>query len=130
MTGEIPSNPVQPLVIDDQGVKRFKANAIVTYLLDSHPSETMNTIALGGYTADDRRQFAQLIGYSHNGYGELSYANDCTYEVADEGVFTPLEEAQRRIDFLENELHNLREALAEPMARLFGKHPDELKDFE
>ncbi len=77
---------------------------------------------------DDQRQFAQLIGYSHSGYGGLDYADDATYEIAKEGEDTPMEQAQRRIDFLENELHNLREALAEPMARLFGKHPDDLKE--
>lgn len=31
---------------------------------------------------DDRQHFAQLIGYSHSGYGSLSYATDRVYEAA------------------------------------------------
>jgi len=36
----------------------------------------MSKIAVMDFTADDRRQFAQLIGYSLRGYSELSYVDD------------------------------------------------------
>jgi hypothetical protein len=56
-------------------VLRFKANAIVRFLLDAGPYD-MNTLAMMPFTDEDRRQFAQLIGYSVSGYGDLSYAED------------------------------------------------------
>jgi hypothetical protein len=35
----------------------------------------MNTLALMPFDDDDRRQFAQLIGYSVDGYLDLPYAD-------------------------------------------------------
>jgi hypothetical protein len=68
-------HPTQPSEKDEQGVLRFKANAIVRFLLDAGPYD-MNTLAMMPFTDEDRRQFAQLIGYSVSGYGDLSYAED------------------------------------------------------
>ena len=70
-------HPTQPVVKVD-GVHRFKVNAIVRDLLDfaSPRGMSLNEIAMHKYSAEDRRQFAQLIGYSVSGYGELSYVND------------------------------------------------------
>ena len=34
------------------------------------------------FTAEDREQFAQLIGYSMSDFGELSYVTDRTYMAA------------------------------------------------
>ena len=64
-------NPIQPLAKDERGVLRFKANAIVRHLLDTHPDCDLNRLACMDFTDDDRQQFAQLIGYSLSGYGEL-----------------------------------------------------------
>ncbi len=36
-----------------------------------------------GFSDEDREQFAQLIGYSLNGFGELSYVSEETYEAAE-----------------------------------------------
>jgi len=72
-------NPIQPLLKDEQGPVRFKANAIVRHLLDTHQSSDMNTLARMYFTDDDRQQFAQLLGYSLRGYGELSYVSDDSY---------------------------------------------------
>jgi hypothetical protein len=66
-------HPAQPIVVASDGVVRFKCNPIVRWLLDAGPFD-MNTIALKPeFTVEDRRQFAQLIGYSVSGYGDLSY---------------------------------------------------------
>jgi len=71
-----PPHPMQPLVWDDN-VIRFKRNKIVEYLLD-HGGIDLNKIQLlaseGLFSKADQRQFAQLIGYSVSGYGDLSYA--------------------------------------------------------
>ena len=75
-------HPIQPLHFDSSGVLRFQGNAIVRFLLDAGPFD-MNQLALMPLSAADREQFAQLIGYSLSGFGELSYVTDGTYERAE-----------------------------------------------
>jgi hypothetical protein len=76
-----PKNPLQPLVRDENGTVRFKANKIVRMLLDTG-SLDLNDLAHMDFNVDDREQFAQLIGYSLSGFAELSYGTDKTYEAA------------------------------------------------
>lgn len=66
---------IQPIVVVD-GVTRFQQNDIVRHLLDTHPTVDLNKIAIMEFADEDRRQFAQLIGYSIAGYGELDYVRD------------------------------------------------------
>ena len=124
-------HPIQPLIHDDQGVLRFKANAIVRHLLDSHPSCGMNRLACMRFTNEDRQQFAQLIGYSLSGYSELaSYVDDEAYATAAH-MADDLDERDARIAALEQKLSELRAAvnmMREPMERLLEVHPDDLKD--
>lgn len=124
-------HPMQPLEHDAKGVLRFKANAIVQHLLDTHPSCDMNTIAQMDFSAEDRQQFAQLIGYSLSGYGELGgYVDDIAYSTAAH-MADGLDERDARIAALEQKLAELRaarDALREPMARLLEMHPDDLQD--
>ncbi len=75
-------HPLQPLERDKQGVIRFKQNAIVRYLLDAGPFD-LNDLALMPFTNDDREQFAQLIGYSVSGFGDLDYVRRDVVEEAD-----------------------------------------------
>ena len=74
-------HPIQPMVIDSNGVVRFKENEIVRYLLDAHDTD-MNKLAIMSFSREDREQFAQLIGYSFSGFSELSYVRDITYDKA------------------------------------------------
>ena len=67
-------HPIQPLEKDDSGVMRFKKNKIVDFLLDGGGFD-LNMIATMGFSSEDREQFAQLIGYSLSGFGELGYVN-------------------------------------------------------
>ena len=126
-------NPIQPLAKDDQGVMRFKANRIVRDMLDfAQPRGLgLNQIALRDYSADDRQQFAQLIGYSLSGYGALqSYVSDEAYYTAAH-MAAGLDERDARIAALEQKLAELRAAadmLREPVARLLEMHPDDLKE--
>lgn len=78
-----PKHPMQPIVVDENGTKRFKANAIVRYLVN-HGSINLNDIAALEFSQEDREQLAQLIGYSIGGFGELSYVSDETYEISEE----------------------------------------------
>jgi hypothetical protein len=82
------NNPMQPLCIDDNGVMRFKENKLVKYLLDANGVIGMNELGVfaihAGVSRTDQEQFAQLIGYSLSGFGELSYVRDKTYAKAEE----------------------------------------------
>lgn len=122
-------NPIQPLAEDAKGVLRFKENAIVNHLYEwaQTRGHGLNELACMDFSNDDRQQFAQLIGYSLSGYSELqSYVDDDAYNAAAAMAEQGLTEDKARIVALEAELFVLREALREPMARLFGVHPDDL----
>jgi hypothetical protein len=80
---EVLAHPIQPLEIDERGTLRFKKNAIVRHLLD-HGGIDMNDLAVMDFSPDDREQFAQLIGYSHDGAGTLSYFTDKVWYAAQE----------------------------------------------
>ena len=87
-------HPMQPIAPDKHGTYRFKENAIVRYLLDNGGYD-MNQLAMMPFDKDDRMQFAQLIGYSVGGYGDLSYASTKSVAKADEIVATMLAEKKR-----------------------------------
>lgn len=74
-------HPVQPLITGKDGVTRFKANAIVQFLLDAGPFDP-NQLALMNFSDEDREQFAQLTGYSLSGFASLRYVSNRTYETA------------------------------------------------
>jgi hypothetical protein len=118
-------HPIQPLIKDHEGVTRFKKNEIVDYLLDNSII-TLNDLATMEFSNEDRQQFAQLIGYSLNGYGELHYVDDDAYGAAEKMAEEEPSEDKARITYLEGELAALRATLRGPMARLFGIHPDDL----
>jgi hypothetical protein len=83
--------PIQPLyVCPIDGRLRFQPNVLVQHLLD-HGGIDMNALARVDAPRSDREQFAQLIGYSHYGFGTLSYATDRVYDTA-------LERYERRIN--------------------------------
>lgn len=66
--------PWQPIV-KQNGVYRWKANAICKWLVDKGLAN-LNELACQDFTAADRAQFAQLIGYSISGWGDLSYVRN------------------------------------------------------
>ena len=68
-------HPQQQIRYDSQGVKRFRVNRIVQYVLDRSNID-MNRLSELPFDRADRIQFAQLLGYSVNGYRSLPYATD------------------------------------------------------
>jgi hypothetical protein len=130
-----PCHPIQPVITDQHGTYRFRANAVVTYLLDwaSKRGCNLNDLARVRFNEDDTQQFAQLIGYSLSGYGELSYASDEVYESALLMVDGTLSEDKARIDCLEQELSVYKKELAVlqdlfkgPVARLYEVEHEDL----
>lgn len=78
--------PIQPLYRDEDGIVRFQDNSIVRFLLDwsRQRGMGMNELAKLHFPAQDWQQFAQLIGYSVSGFGDLSYAENDTIAAAEE----------------------------------------------
>lgn len=69
--------PLQPLEWVN-GVIRFKKNRIVDFLLDEY-KPGLNRLAEQGFSNEEFEQFAQLIGYSVDGFGTLSYVRNPTW---------------------------------------------------
>lgn len=67
-----PKHPLQPLEKDPYGVVRFKINTIVRHLCTVYG---MNELARLEFPREDWEQFAQLLGYSVSGWGDLSYVS-------------------------------------------------------
>ena len=78
--------PMQPIEIDEDGIARFVANRIVRWLLDAGPFDLNQIALLPGITREEHEQFAQLIGYSLSGFGDLNYVSDEAYKLADDRV--------------------------------------------
>ena len=74
-------HPMQPMYVDEQKVLRFKRNKIIDWLFNTGKLD-LNTIGATDFPKEDRQQLAQLLGYSLNGYGELSYVTDKAYDRA------------------------------------------------
>lgn len=77
---------MQDIVLDEYGTPRFRENRIVKYLLTYGPFD-MNDFGemFGGDEEyrEDEEQFAQLIGYSVSGFGDLPYASEDIVNEAD-----------------------------------------------
>ncbi len=101
---------MQPIEKDRHGVLRFKRNEIVKRLLEfgERHGHDMNHIALGDFTDEDRRQFAQLVGYSVSGYASLPYVRP---EDADQAALVAkggMDPKDARIKALEEQLAEYR----------------------
>ncbi len=127
----ITKNPIQPLVQDAHGTLRFKENAIVRHLLDWAQPRGMglNELSCLDFSDDDHQQFAQLIGYSLGGYGDLNVVDDEAYAVA-ANMSDGLDERDARIAAMGKKLADMSaavDAMCKPMAILLEMHPDDLK---
>lgn len=80
-------HPMQPIALDQHGVARFRANAILQHLFETKALD-LNALSVMDFSAEDRMQVAQLLGYSVSGFGDLSYATGEVVEAADAIVET------------------------------------------
>jgi hypothetical protein len=108
---------MQPLVKDEHGTIRFKENAIVQYLLKQGPFD-MNHLACQRFSAEDREQFAQLIGYSLGGFGELGYVSEEAYNSAEKMYDQGVPELEARNAVLRTELETIRAGVRAPIEQL------------
>lgn len=113
--------PIQPIVDS-----RFVENKIVSYLLDNG-GICLNKLAVLDFSDEDRAQFAQLIGYSLSGYGDLSYVSDEAYDSAEIMMNNPdYTESQAQIEVLKSHLTEAREGVKLAATALFRIHEDDL----
>ena len=120
-------HPIQP-IYEDHGILRFKPNMIVRHLLDNGGID-MNDIARLSYFSDeDRAQFAQLIGYSLSGFGDLNYVSDTLYETAEKMQEKGLSDVEARNQVLTEKLKEARDITRQLAAKLFRIHPDDLEE--
>jgi hypothetical protein len=112
-------------VLDEHGTLRFKENKIVRHLLDAGPFD-MNDLARLDFPREDREQFAQLIGYSLDGFCELPYVSDEVFDAADHMHKHGKPEDAARAAVLRQRLQSAQELMREGVAQLYGMHPDDL----
>ena len=103
-------HPIQPLEKDQYGVLRFKRNKIVCHLLEKGGID-LDKIARLDFSNEDREQFAQLIGYSLNGFSELSYVSDETWCAVNKKTETEITDEEARIETLVGITEELRAIL-------------------
>lgn len=77
-------HPTQPLVLDEQGICRFKRNSLVAFLLDfvKERGLPLNDMACMPWPAEDWEQLMQLLGYSVCGYCDLLMVSEESKDVA------------------------------------------------
>jgi hypothetical protein len=117
--------PLQPIVKDERGTVRFRANAIVKWLLDAKLID-LNQIACKSFDAEDREQFAMLIGYSLDGASELEYFSDETLAAAERVAKSGGTETDARLAALRDTIAKAKDGMRQGVAELFGMHPDDL----
>ena len=117
--------PIQPIEKDNSGHYRFVPNKIVKYLLDEGPF-ILSDLACLDFSDEDWEQFAQLIGYSLGGFGELSYVSDDTYETVERMAKEGMDEKDAKIAVLEEKINKIRDWLRNIVPEIFSIHPDDL----
>jgi hypothetical protein len=136
MTQDLPKNPMQPIVIDSKNVVRFKGNEIVraVYEISKVHGFGLHEIAMRNFTKDDRKQFAQLLGYSVSGYGDLPYVDKVSVECADQQVALLLSgapvvsEQEMELQVLRDENRRLKAAIRKAAVEAFSIHPSDLHE--
>lgn len=116
-------HPIQPLVTDEHGVIRFKANAIVRHLLDAG-GINMNDLAVMPFSREDREQFAQLIGYSHSGAHDLGYMSGEVLAAAERASADGVSELEARNAHLRETIDSVKAKLRDGIGELYGVGPD------
>ena len=118
-------HPIQQIKKDSNGTLRFRENAIVRYLLDNG-GINLNQLATMSFTNDDQEQFAQLIGYSLSGFGDLSYVTDETYNAAEcLSKCDKTNALQERYNHLCMELDEIKTGLKMAAVAAFKIHPED-----
>lgn len=115
-------HPIQPLEFADDGILRFKANAIVKHLVKNQLID-LNELARMRFPRADWEQFNQLMGYSHSGAPVSDEIRDAAWAAFQAGK--TVDEA--RADYFRERLEDIAEGFKEGVSALYGIHPDDLR---
>lgn len=112
-------------------VVRFRANTLVRHLLDEASAGRkcgMNELySQVKASKEEKQQFAQLIGYSVSGYGDLSYVTDEAYAAAALKAENPeKDEKDLLLDYYRGRLRQIQEAFAGPVGWLYNVPVEDL----
>jgi hypothetical protein len=117
-------HPIQPVERGPGGTPRFRGNAVVFHLLE-HGGFSLYQLMNLDVPAEDREQFAQLIGLT------LAAAEDWVSEetrAAAEQMFRAgITESEARNNYLREQLAALREWFRVPVSKLYAISPEDLK---
>ena len=119
--------PIQPTYIDEHGVKRFKENKVVSYLLEKGGLDLNYLRGELNDCPDDWEQFAQLIGYSVSGFSDLPYVSEETLNVLDSIEEGDISEDKVRLEYLRSVVYNLKNSavtLAEKIQEIYPESFD------
>lgn len=127
--------PMQPVGTAEDGILRFRENRVVSKLLDlaSERGVNLNTLVFHANDCpqEEWEQFYQLIGYSLSGYGSLGRVSEISYDTAAKMAHDEIEDSKdARILALEECLYDVKVSLRDGVARLYGRHPDDLIEVE
>ncbi|MFH1623601.1 MAG: hypothetical protein ABID54_00405 [Pseudomonadota bacterium] len=112
--------PIQPVFTDDEGIARFKENAIVRFLLNAG-SYDLNQIVNMPFSDEDREQFAMLIGYSLSGFSELPYVSEEVYERAEKQLENAKSDVIIKTDFSKQGAKDIKRITKEYLESEEGK---------
>ena len=108
------------------GVLRFRRNKIIDFLFNSGALD-LNKIAVMEFPQEDRIQLAQLLGYSLSGFGELSYVDETSYQLAYAKAERTGDEKDLLIAVLQERLQKAKDGMRSAVAELYEICPDDLK---
>lgn len=114
-----PKHPIQPLVLDERGVLRFKENKAVAWMAKQID---FNELFRRDFPAEDLEQIAQLIGYSHG--GSPSYVKDEVWHAAQAMYESGVSELEARNAYLRDRMAKSGEAVQAAVATLTEIYPD------
>lgn len=107
---ELDAHPIQPLILDENGVLRFKPNQIVRFLLDGQPID-LNRVMNANFSADDRSQLVQLLGIPVSSYADFPCAKAGVVDAAKAAYKLDGASQRRADDAKDEEIRQLKEQI-------------------
>lgn len=124
-------NPIQPLVVDSEGVVRYKQNAAVQAMYDALVAVGIDPFAAitkaGPISQDDFGQFTQLLGHSHSGANGQWGVTEEVYQAAKAMRESGVSELESRNRYLERRHQKMVKKLAPLCAHVFNIDIDDLE---
>lgn len=119
-------HPSQPIAPDEKGNERFVSNAIVKFLLE-RGAFTINDLEELPFSRKDWVQFAQLIGYSLNGFTTLPYVEPSDISAALAPNNTKPTGVEIKLKHAEIKLKNIKSSMRDAVSAIYDIHPDDLR---